>query len=253
MTGIDTRALTKKLRTRGTMLGKIEFSGQELEFRDPNREDLVAEVSTPRVVRYGGDSAATRTIALLDCGCKHGIIRMILERGLSVLRVPWNHDLSRESFDGLLISNGPGDPTRCGPTIEQVRRVMAWNVPVMGICLGHQILALAAGATTYKLKFGHRSQNQPIQEAGTNRCFVTSQNHGYAVALESIPAGWRPWFTNLNDGTNEGLIHESGRFMSVQFHPEASPGPLDTAILFDRFVDQIDRYRRSRATGGVVK
>jgi carbamoyl-phosphate synthase small subunit len=152
------------------------------------------------------------------------------------MRVPWNYDFLNEECDGVIISNGPGDPQLCTPTINHVRSALARNLPILGICLGHQILALAAGATTYKLKFGHRSQNQPCLEVGTQRCYITSQNHGYAVDELSLPEEWEPWFVNINDGTNEGIRHRWRPCMSVQFHPEAAPGPVDTANLFDKFL-----------------
>jgi len=231
--GVDTRTLTKRLRERGVMLGKIVLSEEACEFHDPNKENLISMVSVKEPVRYAGGK--TRVV-VIDCGCKEGIIRGLLARGVTVIRVPWDYDFLREDFDGVVISNGPGDPKMCGETVLNVRRALEANRPIFGICLGHQILALAAGADTYKLKFGHRSQNQPCLEMGTRRCFITSQNHGYAVATETLPAGWEPWFTNANDGTNEGIRHRSRPFMSVQFHPEASPGPLDPNYIFDEFL-----------------
>lgn len=230
--GIDTRMLTKRLRDEGTMLGRVIFFNDELNFYDPNTENLVEKVSVAEPVEYGSGG---KTVVVIDCGVKHNIIRCLVDRGLRVRRVPWNHDFAGEPFDGVVISNGPGDPKMCRETIEIVRRVMEKDVPVFGICLGNQILALAAGADTYKLKFGHRGQNQPCVEAGTKRCYITSQNHGFAVDGRSLPKGWRPWFTNANDGTNEGIRHANGRFQSVQFHPEATPGPVDTGLLFDEF------------------
>src|SRR5262249_34918675 len=149
-----------------------------------------------------------------------------LDRGFTVIRVPWDFDFTHEDFDALVVSNGPGDPTACGVAIDNLQKVIQGNRPVLGICLGHQLLALAAGAKTYKLKFGHRGHNQPCIEEGTGRCFITSQNHGYAVDADSLPAGWHPWFTNANDGSNEGMRHATKPFLSVQFHPEAAPGPV---------------------------
>lgn len=231
--GIDTRQVTKILREKGTMLGKIEIDSQPIDFYNPNLDNLVSMVSISEPRLYGKGSVR---IALIDCGCKINIIRSLLQRGVQVWRVPWNHDLSKEKFDGLVISNGPGDPKMCRQTILQIRQTIARNIPVFGICLGHQLLALAAGANTYKLKYGHRSQNQPVIEVSTNRCLITSQNHGYAVDNQTLPKEWSPWFVNLNDQTNEGIRHKSGRFRSVQFHPEASPGPVDAAYLFDDFL-----------------
>ncbi|GAB4363815.1 MAG: glutamine-hydrolyzing carbamoyl-phosphate synthase small subunit [Calditrichia bacterium] len=231
--GIDTRALTKKLREKGTLLGKIVFYGKETDFFDPDRENLVRYVSVARPIRYGtGDIR----LALLDCGCKHNIIRSLLQRGVEVLRLPWDHDLSREKFHALLISNGPGNPKMYRQTILQIHQAMNRNIPMLGICLGHQLMALATGANTYKLKYGHRSQNQPVIEENSRRCLITSQNHGFAVDQRTLPAEWLPWFTNLNDGTNEGIRHVSDRFMGVQFHPEAMPGPMDAGYIFDEFL-----------------
>jgi carbamoyl-phosphate synthase small subunit len=235
---IDTRALTKRLRDRGVMLGKIIADDEDVALHDPNRDNLVASVSVKEPTIYG---AGSRRVVLVDCGCKNSIIRSLTSRGLTVIRVPWDYDFLGEHFDGVVVSNGPGDPKMCVETIAHVRRVMERDYPVFGICLGHQILALAAGADTYKLKFGHRGQNHPSACIGTDRCFVTSQNHGYAVDDRCLPDGWAVWFRNANDDTNEGLHHRSRPFMSVQFHPEAAPGPLDTTFLFDDFVDLLGR------------
>jgi carbamoyl-phosphate synthase small subunit len=231
--GVDTRMLTKRLREKGIMLGKIILSEETLELHDPNNDNLVSLVSVKQPVRYDGGK---KRVVVVDCGCKNSIIRSLLARGVTVIKVPWNYDFLSENFDGVLISNGPGDPKICGETILTVKKAMEENYPIFGLCLGHQILALAAGADTYKLKFGHRSQNQPCIQAGTRRCYITSQNHGYAVVNEALPDGWEPWFTNANDGTNEGIRHRSRPFMSVQFHPEAAPGPVDTGHLFDEFL-----------------
>lgn len=230
--GIDTRMLTKRLRDEGTMLGRILFRTDEKNFYDPNKINLVDKVSIKEPVEYGNGN---QKIILVDCGCKENIIRSLLKRDLFVKRVPWNYDFSAEEFAGVLISNGPGDPKMCAETVEIVRKVFKKNIPVFGICMGNQIVALAAGADTYKLKFGHRSQNQPCIEVGTKRCYITSQNHGFAVEGRTLPEGWEPWFVNANDGTNEGIRHVEKPFMSVQFHPEAAPGPVDTEILFDDF------------------
>jgi carbamoyl-phosphate synthase small subunit len=237
LTGVDTRALTKRLRERGVMLGKLVSDGADVELRDPNRENLVGQVSVKEPIVYG---TGRRRVVLIDCGCKTSIIRGLVERGLTVVRVPWDYDVTRERFDALVISNGPGDPKMCGETIEHVRRAMERGRPILGICLGNQLLALAARADTYKLKFGHRGQNQPCGRVDTPRCFITSQNHGYAVDERTLPPDWEPWFRNLNDGTNEGIRHRSRPFMSVQFHPEAAPGPLDTTFLFDDLVEALD-------------
>jgi carbamoyl-phosphate synthase small subunit len=247
--GIDTRALTKKLRTRGVMPGILSTSKEAFDSRllakeaknipDPNARDLVSEVTTRRIRIYNRD--AKPVIVLIDCGTKENIIRCLLRRNASVCRVPADTDfrtIMNLAPDGIVISNGPGDPKRCAATIQTVKELMAEDIPIFGICLGNQILALAAGADTYKLKFGHRSQNQPCLEEGTQRCYITSQNHGYAVNPLSLPRGWRPLFTNANDRTNEGIIHRHKPFLSVQFHPEACPGPTDTEFLFDRFLEK---------------
>jgi len=232
--GIDTRRLTKTLRQHGSMLGKISVVDEPVDFYDPNRDNLVQQVSVKEPVMYGSGS---KKVVLIDCGGKFNIIRSLVGRGVQVKRVPWDYDFLREDFDGVMISNGPGDPQMCQPTVTLVRKLLAGNRPVFGICLGHQILSLAAGAETYKMKFGHRSQNQPCRELGTQRCYITSQNHGFAVKPNGLSSDWTPWFVNANDGSNEGIRHQTKPFMSVQFHPEATPGPMDTSHLFDRFID----------------
>ena len=231
--GVDTRALTKRLRETGVMLGKIGFPGESLEFRDPNKDNLVSLVSVQQPVRY--ERGKTKVV-LIDCGCKNGIMRSLLARHVTVIRVPWDYDFLIEDFDGVVVSNGPGDPKICRETIAFVRKAMDDGRPIFGICLGHQILALAAGADTFKLKFGHRGQNQPCIDRETRRCYMTSQNHGYAVVDQSLPEGWEASFTNANDGTNEGIRHAFRPFSGVQFHPEAAPGPSDTNFLFDKFL-----------------
>jgi len=235
--GVDTRTLTKHLRERGTMLGKIEFPGLPIDFRNPRLENQVARVSPVEPQLHG---SGNRRVILVDCGAKRNILECLLERGVEVLRVPWNHDISKEKYDGILLSNGPGDPQECRGVFPAIRHSLAKSIPTFGICLGHQLLALAVGANTYKLKYGHRSQNQPVREEGTDRGFVTSQNHGYAVDVATLPRDWKPWYTNLNDGTNEGIRHTSGLFFSVQFHPEAAPGPVDSNFLFDDFIKLVN-------------
>lgn len=236
LTGVDTRALTRRLREQGVMLGKVAIGG-EPELSNPNLRNLVDEVSVREPVQYG---RGRRRIVLVDCGVKRSIITSLLSRDATVIRVPWDHDILSERPDGILLSNGPGDPTMCQKTIERVREAIEARVPIFGVCLGNQILALAAGASTYKLKYGHRSQNQPCIDKETGRCHITSQNHGFAVNLPSLPEGWKEWWTNANDRTNEGVIHSSGLWGSVQFHPEGNPGPEDTAFLFDRFMKVVD-------------
>jgi carbamoyl-phosphate synthase small subunit len=235
LSGIDTRALTKRLRRQGCMLGKVVAGEQDVAFEDPNRRDLVACVTRERIVYEGSG----KTVVVVDCGAKASIIDELRARDLRVIRVPSDHDFLEEQFDALLVSNGPGDPSVNRTTIRNIERAMRLGRPIMGICLGHQMLALAAGAKTYKLKFGHRGHNQPCVEAGTGRCYITSQNHGFAVDPASLPEGWEAWFTNANDGSNEGMRHRSRPFMSVQFHPEAAPGPVDSRHLFDRFLGMI--------------
>ncbi|HWP69122.1 MAG TPA: gamma-glutamyl-gamma-aminobutyrate hydrolase family protein, partial [Rectinemataceae bacterium] len=166
----------------------------------------------------------------------------ILSTGASVVRVPWDYDFRKVACDGVFLSNGPGDPKACTKTIASVRRALAEDKPIFGICLGNQILALAAGADTYKLPYGHRGQNQPALEAGGQRCYMTSQNHGYAVRSDSLPHGWKPWFVNGNDGTLEGIRAVNGRFSAVQFHPEGCPGPRDTQFLLENFIDDAKHY-----------
>lgn len=234
----DTRLLTQKIRKIGVMLGKIIF-GEDIPFYDPNQENLVQKMSGKRLIRHSLRSSDARKILLYDCGAKKGIERSLLERDVNLTTVPWDFDPFKDKlrFEAVVISNGPGDPASADKTIKIVRKFMAQKIPVLGICLGHQILALASGGTRYKLKFGHRSQNQPCLMVGTKRCFITSQNHGFAVG--KIPLGFKLWFSNANDGSNEGIIHESQPFMSVQFHPEASPGPKDTEWIFDYFLSRI--------------
>jgi carbamoyl-phosphate synthase small subunit len=233
LAGVDTRCLTQKLRTSGSMLGKLVYAEQDVDLRDPNVENLVAQVSLKEPARYG---SGKKRVVLVDCGAKNGILRSLLARDVAVTVVPWDWPADREGADGVVLSNGPGDPRQVEATIATVRRLMEKDVPILGICLGSQVLARAAGAETYKLRYGHRGQNQPCVLVGSKRCFITSQNHGYAVDEATLPADWVPWFFNANDGTNEGIRHRSRRFMGVQFHPEASPGPEDTRFLFDEFV-----------------
>ena len=239
---VDTRALTKILREKGSMLGKIEFGDEVIDFYDPNMENLVARVSCTQREVYGNGGPR---VVLVDCGVKNNIMRCLLKRGATVIRVPWDYDFSNEDYDGVFISNGPGDPAMCNETIQNIRKIINDDKPVMGICLGNQLLARAAGADTYKLKYGHRSHNQPVLLQGTDKCYITSQNHGYAVATETLPSDWEPLFTNVNDNTNEGIRHKTKPFFSTQFHPEASSGPTDTEFLFDDFIQSIKVYKQS--------
>lgn len=228
----DTRGLTQKLRTKGVMLGKI-IAGKDTPFEDPNIRNLSAEVSTKEIKTFG---KGEKTMVVIDCGEKRNMVRRLVARGIKVVVVPWDTDVTTLPFkvDAVLISNGPGDPTKVKATIANVKKIVAKKIPTLGICLGNQILALACGGTTYKLKFGHRSQNQPAVLSGTNQAYLTTQNHGFAV--KKIPKDFKEWFYNGNDNTNEGIIHTKLPFMSVQFHPESSPGPLDTDWIFDYFL-----------------
>jgi carbamoyl-phosphate synthase small subunit len=205
----------------------------------------VADVSHNEVKTFLPEGAGSRIrIVLVDCGAKANILRCLLSRDVEVIRVPWNFDVSAIDYDGLFLSNGPGDPKDCGRTIAMVRRAFTTGKPIFGICLGNQIMALAAGADTYKLPYGHRGQNQPCVEAGTNRCYITSQNHGYAVRGDTLPRGWEPWFTNANDSTIEGIRSTKHPFSAVQFHPEGCPGPRDTEFLIDRFIEQVKDHKK---------
>lgn len=239
--GIDTRALTQKLRDNGAMLGKILFDDEEISFYDPNRDNLVAQVSTRKIMEYGN---GRHKVILLDCGVKNNILRCLLQRDVSVKRVPWDYDFTQEDCDGIFLSNGPGDPAMCEEAIVHIRKALQGDIPIMGICLGNQLMARAAGAETYKLKYGHRSHNQPVMRPGSSRCHITSQNHGFAIDERTLPAEWEPLFVNVNDGTNEGIRHRTKPFFSAQFHPEASSGPVDTEFLFDDFVQAMTAVKK---------
>lgn len=233
---IDTRELTKKLRETGTKPAKIIFNDEEIFFRDIANENLVAKVSINEPKSYGQGS---KKIVLVDCGVKYNIIRCLLKYDTTVVVVPYDYDFTEMDYDGLFISNGPGDPKQCTKTIENLKKAFEIGKPIMGICLGNQLMALASGADTYKLKYGHRSHNQPVQMCGTDRVFISSQNHGYAVDNRTIKDDWEPYFINLNDGSNEGIIHKTKPFFSAQFHPEAASGPIDTMFLFEEFINKI--------------
>ena len=236
ISGIDTRLLTQILREQGSMLGKIVPEGMDdgtFDVADPNLENQAAIVSCKEVIRYG---SGDKKVVLVDCGVKHQILRCLVRRGVEVIRVPWDYDFNQMEWDGLFISNGPGNPVHCKSTVEHIRQAMQTGKPICGICLGNQLLGIAAGASTYKLKYGHRSHNQPVRQVGTDRCYITAQNHGYALDESTLPAGWEPYFTNMNDGTNEGIRHKTKPFFTAQFHPEASSGPEDTEFIFDDFI-----------------
>jgi carbamoyl-phosphate synthase small subunit len=230
---VDTRALTQKLREKGVMRGTISKE-KEYHFDDSVLSHLVSNVSLPKHVIYKPKKSIGKRILLIDCGVKHGIIRELLTHGYEVMRIPWDEDPMKyaSNIDGVVCSNGPGDPKDCKQTIDNIRNVIKANIPFLGICLGHQLVSLAIGADTYKLPYGHRGLNQPCQDVLTGKAYITSQNHGYAVRENSIPKGYRQWFINLNDGTNEGLQNSDKKIWSTQFHPEGNPGPFDTNWVF---------------------
>ncbi len=241
ITGIDTRALTKTIRENGSTLAKIVFT-KDIAWRNPDTEDLVGQVSIKEKQIYGNGK---HRIALIDCGVKNNIIRCLLSRDTTVVRLPYDYDFNQEAWDGLFISNGPGDPKMNTKTIAHLARALEGEKPIMGICLGTQLMALASGANTYKLPYGHRSHNQPVVLCGTDRCFITSQNHGFAIDRDSLDSDWYVMFENANDKTCEGIKHISKPFFAAQFHPEASGGPTDTEFLFDDFIESIENHKRN--------
>ena len=236
ISGIDTRALTKKIREEGTMLGQITLGSQASKWSDPNSYNVVADVSCRKSWTAGN---GRKKVILIDCGTKLNIVRELIKRDCTVEIVPWGTNVRNYEYDGVFISNGPGDPTKCKKTIKNIKAVLKEDKPIFGVCLGNQLLALASGAKTQKLPYGHRSQNQPCTDLTTNRCYITTQNHGFHVVGKSLPRAWKEWFVNANDGTNEGIRHTTKPFRSVQFHPEAHPGPTDTGWLFDDFVKML--------------
>ncbi len=240
ITGIDTRELTKVLREHGVMMGKILFDDEPDNIPTAEYEgvNFVDKVSCKEIIRY--NEGAEKKVVLVDCGVKANIIRCLLNRGCEVVRVPWDYDYTDMEFDGLFLANGPGDPDMCGKAVNVIKKQMnRSDKPICGICMGNQLLAKAAGATIYKLKYGHRSHNQPVRMVGTEKCFVTSQNHGYAVDAKTLGADWEELFVNMNDGSNEGIRHKSKPWFSSQFHPEACSGPVDTEFMFDKFVESM--------------
>ena len=240
ITGIDTRQLTKVLREHGVMMGKIIFDDEPDNIPTAEYEGVnwVDWVSCKDIIRY--NEGAGKKVVLVDCGVKNNIIRCLVNRGVEVIRVPWNYDYTSMEFDGLFLGNGPGDPDMCEDAVKVIRKQMSMSrKPICGICMGNQLLAKAGGATIYKLKYGHRSHNQPVREVGTNRCYVTSQNHGYAVDAKTLGSEWRELFVNMNDGSNEGVAHKENPWFTSQFHPEACSGPIDTEFMFDRFIQTL--------------
>ncbi len=240
ITDIDTRALTQKIREHGTLLGKIVVD-EDTNFYNPDLDNLVAQVSIKKPKTYLADKKSAKHIICIDCGMKNNILRSLLKRGLSVTTVPWNYDFieAGHKFDGIFISNGPGDPAMLKPLHKIIEKALALKKPIFGICLGTQIMALASGAKTYKLKFGHRAQNQPVLDCQTNQCYITSQNHGFAIDEKTLQKDWQIWLKNLNDQTVEGISHKTLPYFSCQFHPEATPGPTDTMHFFDKFAEML--------------
>lgn len=240
ITGIDTRELTKLLRENGVLMGKIIFDDEPENIPEAVYEgvNFVDMVSTKQIIKY--NEGAGKKVVLVDCGVKANILRELVERNVEIIRVPWNYDYTSLDYDGLFLANGPGDPDMCSDAVEAIRKQMSLSSkPICGICMGNQLLAKAAGATIYKLKYGHRGHNQPVRMVGTNKCFITSQNHGYAVDVKTLDKDWEELFVNMNDGSNEGIRHKTNQWFSSQFHPEASSGPVDTEFLFDKFVETL--------------
>ncbi|KAJ2157634.1 Carbamoyl-phosphate synthase [Coemansia sp. RSA 552] len=283
--GVDTRAITKRIREEGVMLGKILFpvsvagasaeavndettallpDYQNVAWVDPNAANLVAEVSckapktyspTPETALKRPDGRTVRIVAV-DIGMKYNQIRCFVKRGVELVVVPWDYDFlaDADNIDGLFLSNGPGDPTTITATIERVKAALALKkFPIFGICLGHQVFALASGAETQKMKYGNRGQNIPCTDMLTSRCYITSQNHGYAVKAETLPPTIKELFVNANDGSNEGIYHTELPYFSVQFHPESNPGPRDSEFLFDIFIGTVQRCLASGKVEGAVE
>ena len=244
LVGVDTRAITIRLRDQGVIPGAIVPNNIKPDhFEDFSEKHWVKEVSIKEPSYYG---TGEKEIVVIDCGIKENIIRNLLKFPIRLKRVPHDYDFTNEHYDGVFISNGPGDPTHCKATIKILQKVIAAEKPIFGICLGTQLLALAVGAETYKLPFGHRSHNQPCMYLETQRCYLTSQNHSYAVNEKTLPSDWKVMFRNLNDQSIEGIEHKSLPFFAVQFHPESAPGPLDTEWLFNKFYDSLAHNKEKK-------
>jgi carbamoyl-phosphate synthase small subunit len=251
LSGIDTRHLTQTIRKSGVMKGTILFSKPRhksgFSFVDINKQNLVAKVSCSKPIIYGNGK---RKVLVLDCGLKYNQIRLFLKYDTTLIRVPWDYNPFQKDapqFDAVFISNGPGDPKMADKTIQTVKEGIRRTIPTLGICLGNQILALAIGANTYKLKYGHRGQNQPVRDEYNKKCYITTQNHGFAVDTKTLPKEWKSWFTNLNDNTNEGIRHAALPIYSTQFHPESTPGPTDTEWIFEKFITDIDNWYKKKS------
>ncbi|MCJ1244707.1 Multifunctional pyrimidine synthesis protein CAD [Trapelia coarctata] len=254
ISGVDTRAIVTYLREQGSSLARITIgeeydADQDEAFTDPEQINLVRKVSTKAPFHVSSPNGDLH-VAVIDCGVKENILRSLVGRGASVTAFPYDYPIHKVAhhFDGIFISNGPGDPTHCQETVYHLRKLMeSSQVPIMGICLGHQLLALAAGARTIKLKYGNRAHNIPALDLTTGHCHITSQNHGYAVDATTLPTDWKEYFVNLNDQSNEGMIHKSRPIFSTQFHPEAKGGPLDSSYLFEDYLDSVQKYKRTQA------
>ena len=239
--GIDTRSLTQLLRENGPMLGKVVADDVDVEFYNPDIHNLAAMVSTKEKLVYGNGKYR---VVLLDTGAKYNILRCLLKRDTTVIRVPWDFDFTQEEYDGIVLSNGPGNPALYEASVNNIRKALQGDKPIFGICLGNQLMGIAAGGSTHKLKYGHRAHNHPVKLVGTDKCYITSQNHGFVLDTDSLDSDWEPYFINLNDNTNEGIRNKKKPFFSTQFHPEASGGPTDTEFLFDNFMDLVKERKK---------